>query len=88
MVCNTSQKGEGLTGSLTKLPSSKKQSVRKEGFQVWTLQVNLEQSTAKLTCDNGNGRIVYQKEIGHTDFPLAEIKIYVANNVILLPSEY
>lgn len=62
--------------------------VRKEDFQVWTLRVNLEQSTATLFCDDGNGHIVCQKNIDYTDFPLAEIKIYVANNVILLPGEY
>jgi hypothetical protein len=62
--------------------------VKNEEFQVWTLSVDLEQSTATLTCDDGNERIVYTKQIGYTDFPLEEIKIYVIDNVILLPSEY
>jgi hypothetical protein len=41
-----------------------------------------------VTCDDGNGNIVFTKEIEHTDFPLDEITLYFANNVIHLPSEY
>lgn len=59
-----------------------------EEFQLWTLKVNLAKSDAVLTCDDGNGKIIYQKVITYTDFPLEEIKIYFTNNVILLPSEY
>jgi hypothetical protein len=59
-----------------------------EEFQVWTLKVNLEKNQAVLTCDNGNGHIVYSKEIEYTDFPLGEIRVYFTNNVILLTSEY
>lgn len=62
--------------------------VSKEEFQSWTLNVDLQQATAILACDDGNGRIVYKKEIGYTDFPLDEIKIFVTNHVILLPGEY
>lgn len=63
-------------------------SVKKEEFQVWTLIVNLEESSAIIACDDGNGWPVYTKQIGYTDFPLDKIKIYVTNNVILLPGEY
>ena len=41
-----------------------------------------------LTCDDGNGRIVFTKEIQYTDFPLAEITLWFANNVIYLPTEH
>lgn len=61
---------------------------KKHEFQNWTLKVNLEGSTAILTCDDGNYRIFYEKKIPFTDFPLDEIRIYFVNNVILLPSEY
>ena len=57
-------------------------------FQVWTLKVNLENTTAILTCDDGNKNIFFEKKIYYTDFPLDEIKIYFVNNVILLPREY
>jgi len=36
----------------------------------------------------GNDNIVFTKRIEYTDFPLDEITLYFANNVIHLPSEY
>lgn len=62
--------------------------VASENFQVWILRVDLEKSNAVLTCDDGNGKIVYKKVISYTDFPLDEIKIYFIDNVVLLTSEY
>jgi hypothetical protein len=59
--------------------------VRREQFQVWKLVV--KDNTAKLTCDDGDGNIVFRKKIDFTDFPLAEITFYFENNVICLPSE-
>jgi prepilin-type processing-associated H-X9-DG protein len=61
--------------------------VEAEEFQVWILRVT-PQSTATLTCEDGNGHTVFSKEIAYTDFPLPEITLWFANNVILLPSEY
>lgn len=61
--------------------------VAAEEFQVWTLNVRPD-NTAALTCDDGNGNVVFSKEIPYTDFPLDTIKLYFANNVIHLPSEY
>ena len=61
--------------------------VKAEEFQVWTLKVNPD-STALLTCDDGNKRIVYSQSIPFTDFPLPEVKLYFCNNVIMLTSEY
>jgi hypothetical protein len=62
------------------------QAVRREEFQHWRLKV--DDNTAKLTCDDGNGRIVYSKGITFTDFPLPEIAFFYANQVIMLPGEY
>jgi hypothetical protein len=62
-------------------------SVAGEGFQVWKLQVNPDQS-AVLTCEDGNGHAVFSKRIEYTDFPLEKITLYFTNNTILLPSEY
>jgi hypothetical protein len=59
--------------------------VAAEGFQLWKLTVT--NNTAVLTCDDGNGTIVFTKRIEFTDFPLDEITFYFTNNVILLPSE-
>ncbi len=58
-----------------------------EGFQLWRLKVNADR-TATLVCEDGDCREVLRKEIEFTDFPLDEIKFYVTDNVILLPSEY
>ena len=56
-------------------------------FQVWKLAVN-ENRTATLTCSDGNGGIVFRKDLNFTDFPLPEVTLYFANNVIYLPSEH
>ena len=60
--------------------------VRAEEFQVWTLRVI--GSKAVLTCDDGNGNVVFTKRIEYTDFPLPEIRFYCTDGVILLPTEY
>jgi hypothetical protein len=56
-------------------------------FQVWRLSVHADR-TAVLTCDPGNHRVVFTKEIAFTDFPLDDIRFYFTDNTILLPSEY
>jgi hypothetical protein len=61
--------------------------VAAEEFQVWTLKVNPD-SSALLTCDDGNGHVVYDQSVPFTDFPLPEVKLYFCNNVIMLPGEY
>jgi hypothetical protein len=62
--------------------------LKREPFQVWTLTVDRNQNCALLLCDNGNGRVLLTKEIEYTDFPLNEIKLYFADNVIMLTREY
>jgi hypothetical protein len=54
-----------------------------EEFQVWNLKVHSDRS-ATVFCDDGNGNPVYTQEIPFTDFPLDEVKLYFANNVIHL----
>jgi len=61
--------------------------VAAEEFRAWKLVVRPDR-TATLTCDDGNGHIVFTKEIEYTDFPLDEITLWYANNVIYLPSEH
>jgi len=60
--------------------------VRAEDFQVWHLARKGRGAT--LTCDDGNGRVVYSKRISYTDFPLSEIKLYCCYGTIMLPTEY
>lgn len=61
--------------------------VAAQEFQVWTLKIN-PNATALLTCDDGNGIIVYDQSMSFADFPLPEVKLYFCNDVIMLPGEY
>lgn len=61
--------------------------VAAEPFQAWKLTVRADR-TATLVCEDGNGNLVFTKEIEFTDFPLAEIEFYFTDNTLLLPSEY
>ena len=61
-------------------------------FQIWKLEVDLEKSRAVLLCQPDTDRdYVVRQRIGHTDFPLTEIKLYLERSsnlkVLLLPSE-
>ena len=60
----------------------------REEFQLWKLIVEQDDDSAVLTCDDGNGLILYREDIEFTDFPLPEVTLYCVNNTILLPSEY
>lgn len=59
-----------------------------QSFQVWLLNVSDDKS-CRLTCaeDSDIPPVVVQN-IKFTDFPMKEIKLYVCDRVILLPSEY
>lgn len=54
-------------------------------FQVWTLKVNKDEG--KVKADDGNGKIVASQTIPYTDFPIDQVKLYVENGVLMLPSE-
>lgn len=60
---------------------------KQETFQVWTLKINQDQ-TAKLICDDGNNNVLFIHDYNYSDFPLPQIKLYLCNNVLMLPSEY
>ena len=62
-------------------------SVRAEEFQVWTLTVAADR-TGLAVADDGNGREVARQAIEFTDFPLGEIKLYLAQSTLMLPGEY
>jgi hypothetical protein len=61
--------------------------VARQPFQVWKLAVNADR-TGTITVEDGNYNVVFTKPIEFTDFPMPEITLWFANNVILLPSEY
>lgn len=61
--------------------------VKREAFQIWKLSVK-EDHSAVLTCDDGNGNVIFTKHIQRTDFPLFEAVVWFTNDVMLLESEY
>jgi len=56
-------------------------------FQVWKLEVNREDSSAVVRGYN-DAELIITQEIPFTDFPLDEVKVFLMDGVILLPSEY
>lgn len=58
-----------------------------KSFQVWKLIVDTESESAVVQAYNDTTLIITQA-ISHTDFPLEELKLYLIDGVILLPSEY
>jgi len=56
-------------------------------FQVWTLMVCTEDHSAVVRGYNDTTLIVEQ-QVPFTDFPLGELKLYLIDGIILLPSEY
>ena len=62
--------------------------VAAEEFQVWTLRVALHNQRGLLTCEDGNGRGVYEYQLRYTDFPMKEIKLFFTGTVLMLASEY
>lgn len=56
-------------------------------FQVWNLRV--KDMIGLLTMrEDSNTPILYEQKYEYTDFPEGDFKIYIIDNVMLLPSEY
>ncbi|NDJ26152.1 hypothetical protein GS682_32190 [Nostoc sp. B(2019)] len=55
-------------------------------FQVWRLVVENESGT--LICEEDTDKEVLRQQIEYTNFPLSEITLYLAQKVLMLPSEY
>jgi len=86
---NTSPTPEALIGCSTKspLPSVTRRKSPPKNSSAGSLPSKADR-TATLVCDDGNGRVVFSKQIEFTDFSLDTISLYFTNNTILLPSEY
>jgi hypothetical protein len=56
-------------------------------FQVWRLDVNRKRQSGIVRGYNDTDLIITQ-DIPFTDFPLGEVKLFLIDGVILLPSEY
>jgi hypothetical protein len=55
-------------------------------FQIWHLQV--KENSGILICEWDTNQEVLRQDIPYTDFPLADVKIYLVEKVLMLPSEY
>lgn len=63
-----------------------RQELKDTPFQVWKLKK--DGNSAMLICEDGNDNIVFKTFIMYTDFPLDTIKLFLTDNVLMLPSEY
>lgn len=63
-----------------------KHTLQGETFQVWKLEV--KDSRGVITVEDGNGRQLHREDIAFTDFPEPGITLWLADKVILLPTEY
>ena len=70
-------------------PSSKlRRNQRLQEFQLWELKVDPEAKTGVLTLrEDDDVKPTVTQKIEYTDFPLASIKLYLENGLLLLPSE-
>lgn len=65
--------------------------LRDRDFQVWTLEVDTDKSTAVVTCQDDDKATLVTQKIEFTDFPLKSMVFWVIiddQTTILLPSEY
>jgi len=60
--------------------------MKEDGFVIVSL--HSEGGKGSIVASDGDGHIYYRRELDYTDCPEGVWKLYFANNVILLPSEY
>ena len=61
--------------------------VRREPFQVWTLDVKPDQTAIAVATD-GSATILASQTIEFTDFPLPTISVWLEDGTLLLPGEH
>jgi len=57
-------------------------------FQLWELIVNDDNSAVVTMKQDSDMPVIIKQQIPYTDFPLARIKLYLTDKVLMLPSEY
>lgn len=57
-------------------------------FQVWSLDAIPNTHSAVITCTDGDYNVLLKETIDYTDFPIATMKLYYQNRVLMLTSEY
>jgi hypothetical protein len=61
--------------------------LRKQRFQVWILEKQVD-STWFIECQDGDNHYIVGQEIAFSDFPVDKITIWVVDGVAMLPTEY
>ena len=61
--------------------------MKKEPFQLWVMTADHNKGLLEMRTDSDQPVLVSQ-EIPFTDFPSGELKLYLCDGVLLLPSEY
>ena len=60
--------------------------VRRLPVQIWTLGVSRDRSAA-LACGDGHGRVLHDRAVAWTDFPLTSVALRVEAGLVALRSE-
>lgn len=60
--------------------------VRRLPVQIWTLGVSRDRSAA-LACGDGRGRVLHDRAVAWTDFPLTSVALRVEAGLVALRSE-
>lgn len=63
-------------------------SQRLEEFQIWELTRQQECKFLLVCKEDSETPPAFQQEIEFSDFPLDEIKLWLSDGILLLPSEY
>ena len=61
--------------------------MKKEPFQLWVMTAENNKGLLEMRTDSDQPVMVSQ-EIPFTDFPSGELKLYLCDGVLMLPSEY
>jgi hypothetical protein len=73
---------------LIDLIASYQPTIKNVPFQIWVLKVNADKSAEITMHADTNEPILVKQSIKQTAFPLDEIKLWLIDSVLILPSEY
>ena len=57
-------------------------------FQIWTVRVEDDKTAVVKMQEDQGERVIVSQKIGYCDLPAGELKLYLIDNVLLLPDEY
>ncbi|MDD4183068.1 MAG: hypothetical protein PHT53_04540 [Candidatus Omnitrophica bacterium] len=73
---------------LIDLIASYQPTIKNVPFQVWVLKVNADKSAEVTMHADADKPALIRQAIKYTTFPLDEIKLWLIDGVLILPSEY